>query len=269
MKCPICGTTVPAGAERCTDCGFRCQNPSATTTDTSAYTMRKPSRPRGLKTCGCCFGVFAVILLVTVLLAASFTALVEFSDSGVMQREPEYPTESAMPDTESILPEPEHTGEASEDCFSIHGGAVTFREEAWDGGSVLEIPDTVAGEKVTALAPGCFRNCEELTTIILPESVTRINRAAFEGCKNLRGLFIPEGCTTVGADAFDGCVSMEAVYIPSTMASIPSGTFDDCIALLLIFYSGDYDAWCSLYNDFITPFTTAICLDGSYYHGVP
>lgn len=272
MNCPICGKTIIAGTDRCPDCGYLCR-PAANTTaiPTSGYTFPEPEKPSRLKTCGCCLGVFAGVLLIFALTALSLAAVFSFSDFGVIQREPEYPMESILPDYPDDPDDPdyEEAEEASEDCFSIRSGAVTFREEAWDGGTVLQIPETVAGERVTALAPGCFRGCETLTTIILPESVTKIDRAAFDGCTNLRGLFVPEGCTSIAGDVFDGCVSMEAIYIPASMESIAPGTFDDCAALRLIFYSGDYDVWCSLYGDFITPFTAAICLDGSYYHATP
>ena len=46
-----------------------------------------------------------------------------------------------------------------------------------------------------------------------------------------------------------------------------SGAFDDCASLMYLFYDGDFDTWTALYGDYITPFTAAICLDGTYYHG--
>lgn len=263
MKCPICGTTVPAGVERCPDCGYRClsaSTPAANPTD--HYTFPQPERRSCLSRFGCCLGVFAALFLIFGLLALSITAFIQYEDSVFVQREPEYPTQSIPTE---IIDAPEADG----DCFSIRDGAVQFHSEAWDGGRVLRIPDTVAGEAVTALAPGCFRDCGELTTILLPDSVTKIDRSAFDGCTNLRGLYIPEGCTTIDADAFDGCISLEAVYIPGSMESIASGAFDDCAALRLIFYAGDYETWNGIYNDYITPFTAAVCLDGSYYHAAP
>lgn len=257
MKCPICGTTVPNLAERCPDCGYRCRSASA-----PASPPVQKDRRGCMSRLGCCFGVFAAIFLIFGLLGLSITAFIQFGDTVVVQPEPEYPTQS-------IPAEIKDAPEASEDCFSIHDGAVQFHIEAWDGGRVLRIPDTVAGEEVTAIAPGCFRDCAELTTVVLPDSVTQIGRDAFSGCTNLRGLFIPEGCTAIGADAFAGCISMEAVYIPGSMESVASGAFDDCAALRMIFYAGDYETWNGIYSDYITPFTAAVCHDGSYYHGAP
>lgn len=168
----------------------------------------------------------------------------------------------------SPIDEPEPRTAAG-DCFAISSGALTFRPDHWDDGPILTIPDTVNGQRVTSLAPGCFRDCSDLTTIILPETLTTIGQEAFSGCTGLRGLYLPEGMETIAEDAFAGCVALEAICIPATVSSIAEGSFDDCASLLYINYGGDFQSWAELYDDFITPFTTAICIDGSYYHGVP
>ena len=105
------------------------------------------------------------------------------------------------------------------------------------------------------------------TEIELPETVTEIGREAFAGCTALRGLYLPLGTESIGPGAFAGCISMESVYIPATVTEVASGAFDDCVSLLYLFYEGDFEDWNAVYPDFINPFTTAICIDGSYYHG--
>jgi hypothetical protein len=132
----------------------------------------------------------------------------------------------------------------------------------------LTIPDTVDGEIVSALGPGCFRDCTELTTIILPDSLTTIESEAFAGCAKLRGLYIPQGVESIEENAFAGCVALEAICIPASVQRIAEGTFDDCARLLYINYDGIFERWAALYDDFITPFTAVICTNGTYYHGV-
>ena len=156
---------------------------------------------------------------------------------------------------------------ADEECFSIRNGVVTFLPERWEGGRVLRIPETVDGETVTAIGPGCFRDCTELTTILRPETVTSIDKEAFSGCTELLGLYLHEGMESIGPRAFEGCINMECIYVPSSMSEIAPGCFDDCAALLYIFYEGEFAVWDELYGDYINPFTTAICHDGDYYHG--
>lgn len=273
MKCPICSTSIPAGSQRCPDCGYRCPNTSVPVAEpVPQHSIPHHERRSILRRFGCCLGVFTAVCLIFGLLGFSLFSFLQFTGAEVIHPVPEYSVEASVPEAdahpESAAPDREDLPEVREDCFSIANGAVEFHSESWDGGRVLQIPDTVTGEKVTALAPGCFRDCPELTTIILPESLATIDTAAFAGCTNLRGLYIPEGCTAIGADAFDGCISMEAVSIPGTMESVAPGAFDDCASLRLLFYAGDYEAWNAIYSDYITPFTAAICFNGSYYHGV-
>jgi len=258
MKCPICGHPLPPSSDRCPDCGYRCrttQSQTPHTNDRGYYTP--PNQTKRSKGC-CC----ALILIVPILLGLATAVLslaayvLEDVTIGVYEETPiPEPIPGSLPD------------EADDSCFSIRNGAVTFLPDRWEGERILRLPDTVNGEPVTALAPGCFRDCSELTTIVLPDSIVRIGREAFAGCTKLRGLYLPQGTETIGPLAFAGCVNMESVYIPGSVTEIAPGCFDDCAALLYLFYDGESDVWNELYGEYINPFTSAICLDGTYYQG--
>lgn len=260
MKCPICGHPLPPSSDRCPDCGYRCrttqsQPQSPHTSDRGYYTP--PNQTKRSKGC-CC----ALILIVPILLGLATAVLslaayvLEDINIGIYEEEPiPEPRPEALPD------------EADEDCFTIRNGAVTFLQDQWDGERILRLPNTVDGEIVTGLAPGCFRDCSDLTTIILPDSIVEIGREAFAGCSDLRGLYLPQGTETIGPRAFAGCIRMESIYIPGSITRIAPGCFDDCAALLYLFYDGESDAWNELYGEYINPFTSAICLDGTYYQG--
>lgn len=267
MNCPICGDRLHPGADRCPGCGYRITNPPAQTD------FKPKSRPSG-KRRGCCC-LFPVILLVLMLLSGAIYVVSSivthvYRDNTAPVPEPfsTVPSEATetVPDEEPPT-ENETRPSAAEGCFAISDGAVTFLPELWDGGPVLQIPDTVDGQTVTALARGCFRDCGELTTIVLPETLTKIHSRAFAGCKNLRGLYLPEGMEVIGSDAFAGCVRLEAIFVSKTVTSIAPGAFDDCASLIFLFYDGSFEQWNEVYRDYINPYTTAICLDGSYYHG--
>jgi len=105
-----------------------------------------------------------------------------------------------------------------------------------------------------------------MTVIVIPDSCRVIGDHAFRDCTNLYQVRIPADCA-IGTDAFDGCVNLEAIYVPVSVEHIASGCFDDCASLLYIFYGGIFEDWNALYSGYITPFTTAVCLDGNYYHG--
>ena len=50
-----------------------------------------------------------------------------------------------------------------------------------------------------------FKNCENITEIILPSTLTKIGSFAFEGCKKIKAITIPASVTAIGQDAFKGC----------------------------------------------------------------
>lgn len=265
MKCSICGTMIPPGADRCHTCGCRCHDsytqPRSADMRYNCYESFEHTRRPKKKNSGC-FCALAILIpgLIVLLLSIYFMISLFTGEFTLMTPESAVPEPSTR--TES-LPEP-----VSDEYFTIRDGAVHFIAERWDGGTVVTVPETVDGQTVTALGDDCFRDCEELTTIVLPDTVTRIGTQAFAGCRNLRGMFIPETVVSIEKEAFSGCISMEAIYVPSSVDEIAPGCFDDCASLLFIFYEGAFEQWNALYSDYITPHTTAICLDGNYYHGV-
>ena len=259
MKCPICGTRLSPHGPNCPGCGYRMPV-------SQSIRPAPPLRRRAAPSRGCLPGLMRFLVL-TLLLPLLLTFVRGFLtetrvEEQVIQTVPAASVMAEPQDETVTIPS------STEGCFAISGGAVTFLPDRWDGSSILTIPDTVDGEIVTALGPGCFRDCTELTTIILPDSLTTIESEAFAGCAKLRGLYIPQGVGSIEENAFAGCVALEAICIPATVSSIADGIFDDCACLLYINYDGSFQEWAALYDDFINPFTVAICIDGSYHHGV-
>lgn len=152
-------------------------------------------------------------------------------------------------------------------CFRIENGIVSFIPERYDGSPILVIPSEINGQTVTGIAPGGFSELEDVTTLILPDTLETIGAFAFSNCKKLRGVYIPDSVTSIDSGAFAGCLDMESVSIPVGTTSIGADAFDDCASLMYIFYEGTFEEWEALYDEYITPFTFAICTDGEYYHG--
>ena len=153
---------------------------------------------------------------------------------------------------------------ASSEHFVVADGVLYFYEEYYDGGPVLEIPERIGGDTVTALSVSCFENNTTLTTIILPDTLTEIRERAFAGCTELRGVKIPDGVETIGAGAFRGCTGLEAAYLPGSTNFIGTDAFEGCSTLVYLFYSGFYQNLLQLYPQNINPYTWAICMDGEY-----
>lgn len=151
--------------------------------------------------------------------------------------------------------------------FSIQNGVLYFDGSRYAGGGELTVPDRVDGEMVTALSDGCFRGCDDLTTVILPDTLTVIGRGAFAGCASMRGIYIPASVTGIGDSAFYGCTGLEAVCISPSVERIGQGAFENCNKLYYIFYLGTHEDWNELFAEFITPYTGVYCLDGSFRQG--
>ena len=136
-------------------------------------------------------------------------------------------TEETTPE-ETTTEEPEWSEQApNEDTkgltFSFSEDGQTVSITGFDGSrSVVEIPETYGGAKVTSIAAGAFRGQTMITDVVIPEGVTYIGREAFAGCSALVRVKIPTSVTQVDANLFEGTpydstLTGELVYINSIL----------------------------------------------------
>ena len=158
---------------------------------------------------------------------------------------------------------------SSPECpwFTLDSGVLYFDKSLYSGSSELVVPDQIAGVTVTALGKNCFSGCTELTTVYLPKRLVTIGDGAFSGCTAIRGMFIPASVQAIGKEAFSGCTALESVCIHNTMKAIQSNAFDRCNRLAYLFFLGKQGEWTALYSEFINPYATVFCEDGSFYQG--
>ena len=88
------------------------------------------------------------------------------------------------------------------------------------------VPESVVYEgntySVTSIGESAFRQCNDLTSVIIPESVTSIGKYAFYYSKDLNSVTIPNSVTSIGENAFQGCSGLCSVDIPKSVTSINS-----------------------------------------------
>ena len=136
-------------------------------------------------------------------------------------------TEETTPE-ETTTEEPEWSEQAPKEdtkglTFSFSEDGQTVSITGFDGSrSVVEIPETYGGAKVTSIAAGAFRGQTMITDVVIPEGVTYIGREAFAGCSALVRVQIPTSVTQVGANLFEGTpydstLTGELVYINSIL----------------------------------------------------
>lgn len=99
---------------------------------------------------------------------------------------------------------------------------------------IFVIPDKIAGQEVSAIAPQTFVNATNLTTIIIPNSVISIGEGAFAYCTSLTSITLPDSITAIAKDTFLGCSSLTSIILPNSIVSIGPDTFALCTSLISI-----------------------------------
>ncbi len=94
-----------------------------------------------------------------------------------------------------------------------------------------EITEIVLPETIQEIKGNAFSGCSSLTSINIPKSVKQIEYYTFKGCSSLKSIIIPEGVTSIGGGAFKDCTSLTSITLPSTLKSIESGVFECCSML--------------------------------------
>ena len=136
----------------------------------------------------------------------------------------------------------------------------------------IDIPESINGIQVTAIANNAFNDCRSLTSVTIPSSVTSIGSSAFGGCTSLKTMTLPfiggskdsnrylgyifgaskctdnleyvlsslkeiiilDSCTSIGRLAFSGCRNLTSVTIPSSVTYIGNSAFSGCSSLTSI-----------------------------------
>lgn len=108
--------------------------------------------------------------------------------------------------------------------------------EGSDKAHLLEIPETLNGKTVVAIAKAAFKDCSKINAITLPSTVTTIGDYAFAGCVLLEYIDIPETVTSIGVGAFYDCIGLTSVLFEgtSTISTIKELTFNNCTSLVSI-----------------------------------
>ena len=151
----------------------------------------------------------------------------EISEEESTEETTEETTQETTPE-ETTTEEPEWSEQAPKEdtkglTFSFSEDGQTVSITGFDGSrSVVEIPETYGGAKVTSIAAGAFRGQTMITDVVIPEGVTYIGREAFAGCSALVRVQIPTSVTQVGANLFEGTpydstLTGELVYINSIL----------------------------------------------------
>ena len=84
---------------------------------------------------------------------------------------------------------------------------------------------------VTSISDNSFRNCYNITSVVIPCSVTSIGNYAFSSCGKLNSITIPDNVVTIGSNAFNCCSYLETIHIGGPVEIIEANTFVCCTNL--------------------------------------
>lgn len=84
---------------------------------------------------------------------------------------------------------------------------------------------------VTEISDNSFRNCTNITSIVVPCGVTSIGNYAFSSCAKLNSIIIPDTIDSIGSSAFYYCAYLETIAIKGSITSIGANTFTGCTNL--------------------------------------
>ena len=94
--------------------------------------------------------------------------------------------------------------------------------------TVIEIPETISGAKVTVIGEKAFAYNETVTHVSLPDSITKIETEAFYYCTNLITVDMSDNVRSIGDGAFEKCASLTTINLPYALKSIGELCFAYC-----------------------------------------
>ena len=93
------------------------------------------------------------------------------------------------------------------------------------GKLVIPDKDPATGLPVTSLKTDAFRDCKELTAVIIPDSVEKIQSRAFNDCTALTDVKLSRWLRELYLEAFMNCSSLAKIDLPDELEKIDSNAF--------------------------------------------
>ena len=98
----------------------------------------------------------------------------------------------------------------------------------------LIIPDFINGYRVIGIVDYAFRNCQNISSVVIPPSIDKIREGTFYGCTQLTSVSIPNSISSIGAWAFADCKSLKNISIPGSVNKIGVRCFSGCSSLIAL-----------------------------------
>lgn len=178
----------------------------------------------------------------------------------------------ATPAIEDVAEDTENASNETDPAEFVYGSdGAQVRINSFIGNSQdIVIPSTIDGLPVTMIGEEAFKDCKNITSVIIPEGVTEIGADAFYGCKNLSSVVIPTSLTYLSRECFMSCYKLTDVKGMENIRTFGSwcfhysglsgelvfnndthimwGAFNDSRVTGVKFISGKIEVECSAFN---------------------
>lgn len=122
--------------------------------------------------------------------------------------------------------------------YYINGDGFAMLSSPWSGWYDSSIPPSTLGDiTIPSKFGGCalveigqysFKECDKLSSVVIPDGVTNINYHAFEHCTLMTNVVMSKNLVNIGTGAFQGCSSLKDMHIPDSVKIIGTESFYGC-----------------------------------------
>ena len=97
--------------------------------------------------------------------------------------------------------------------YKVSGETITIISCDPNTEGEVTVPEKIEEKDVTAISLYAFKDCNKITSIILPDSIITIGKEAFASCDELKSVKIGKAVESIGKDAFTDCKALEKIEI--------------------------------------------------------
>ena len=91
--------------------------------------------------------------------------------------------------------------------------------------------EIILHNKILSIGDNAFKNCDALTSVVIPKSIIKISNGTFSSCDVLATVTFEGNIVEIGENAFNSCISLNDINIPQSIQKIGIGAFSSCVSL--------------------------------------
>lgn len=108
--------------------------------------------------------------------------------------------------------------------------------------NTLLMKKLVVEEGVISISENAFKDCKNLSEVVLPSTLTEIGYSAFGNCRRLTRVSGGIGLVRIEEFAFQGCGTLNLFSVSPKLAEVQNGAFSECGTLTLL-VTGSETEW--------------------------